>query len=93
MCDNVCDCVRVSLCVSVCSVCMHECVSVYLSVCACVSGCMFVHVSWGRSSVVRPSAEFKSADPGFAPLVGQGDEQVLFVCLSLNQLLCRLLCA
>ena len=44
----------------------------------------------GCSSVVRES-EFKSEDPGFDPMVGQGEEQVF--CPPPSQLLCRLVCA
>ena len=45
----------------------------------------------GRSSVVRAS-EFKSEDPGFDPMVGQGGGQDFF-CIPARQLLCRLVCA
>ena len=42
-------------------------------------------LKWGthvRISVVVTPSEFKSEDPGFDPLMGQGDGQVLFLFLS-----------
>ena len=44
---------------------------------------------WGRGSVARES-EFKSEDPGFNPLVGQGEEQ--FLCSSESALVKTCLC-
>ena len=50
-------------------------------------------IYWGRSSVVTAS-EFKSEDPGFNPLAGQGGEGggQLF-CPSESALSARLVCA
>ena len=50
--------------------------------CGLCSGKKWTQRDWGPSSVVRAS-ELKSEDPGFDPLAGQGE----------SQLLCRLVCA
>ena len=67
----------VSVCVCACvRVCMHVCVCIhYILQLLLYCIVLLLKTDRGHSSVVT-ALEFKSEDPGFDPLVGQGEEYV-----------------